>query len=174
MDPSSYKLRLCVPGDEEALSLVASGSFLEAFAGTLDGADILAHCAKNNSAAKFAEWLGLPTMRLAVAEVRDAPVGYAVLCPPDLPVALTPRSDIELKRIYLLHRFQSLGIGAALLGWAVDTAREMGMRRLLLGVYGANHNAISFYLRNGFEKLGTRQFLVGATLHDDLVLGRTL
>ena len=171
---TAYTLRACHPGDEQALSLVASGSFLEAFAGTLDGADILAHCRKNNSEAKYAAWLAEPGIRIAVAEVRGAPVGYAVLCPPDLPVALDPVVDIELKRIYLFHRFQSLGIGAALLAWSVAEARSMCMRRLLLGVYGGNEKAIAFYLRNGFERIGTRQFLVGATLHDDLVLGLTL
>lgn len=174
MDRQSYKLRVCHPGDEQALSLVASASFLEAFAGTLDGADILSHCAKNNSVATYAAWLADPGMRLAIAEVREAPVGYVVLCPPDLPVPLDPAVDIELKRIYLLHRFQSLGIGLALLDWAAEKAAMMGMRRLLLGVYGANEKAIAFYLRNGFEAIGTRRFLVGTTLHDDLVLGRTL
>ena len=174
MDRLPYQVRVCQPGDEGALSLVASASFLEAFAGTLDGADILTHCARNNSVAKYAEWLADSRMRLAVAEVREAPVGYAVLCPPDLPVSLDPATDIELKRIYLLHRFQSAGIGLALLDWAAKAAESMGMRRLLLGVYGANDKAIAFYLRNGFEKIGTRQFLVGTTLHDDLVLSRTL
>ena len=173
-DAPAYTLRACHPGDEAALALVASGTFLEAFAGTLDGPDILAHCAKNNSEAKYAQWLTDPGYRIAVAEIRDAAVGYAILCPPDLPVPNDPATDIELKRIYLFHRFQSLGIGAALLGWSVTEARRMRMRRLLLGVYGGNDKAIAFYLRNGFEQIGTRQFLVGSTLHDDLVLGLTL
>jgi GNAT superfamily N-acetyltransferase len=173
MPDPPYSLRVCQPGDEQALSLVASASFLEAFAGTLDGPDILAHCLQNNSVAKYMAWLADPAVRIAVAEIKGAPVGYALLCPPDLPIPCTP-ADIELKRIYLLHRFQGLGVGAALLQWAANEARSMNMGRLLLGVYGGNDKAIAFYHHSGFGTIGTRQFLVGRTLHDDLVLGLIL
>jgi GNAT superfamily N-acetyltransferase len=166
-------LRTCGPGDEQALALVGAATFLESFAGILHGPDILAHCCHQHAEQKYAAWLASPSARLCLAEVKQAPIGYAVLCPPDLPIALTP-TDIELKRIYLLHRFQKLGIGAALLNWSIEQARTLGMRRLLLGVYGGNEAALAFYVRNGFRQIGTRQFLVGATLHDDFVLGLDL
>ncbi len=171
-DPAAI-LRTCHPGDEQALALVGAATFLESFAGVLDGSDILAHCRHQHAEQKYAAWLTSPDAHLCLAEVQQAPIGYAVLCPPDLPVALEP-TDIELKRIYLLHRFQGLGIGAALLNWSVDHARILGMRRLLLGVYGGNESGLAFYARHGFQQIGTRQFLVGATLHDDFVLGRYL
>lgn len=166
-------LRLCVPGDEQALALVGAATFLEAFAGTLDGADILAHCRHQHAEQKYAVWLTSSEAHLCVAEVKQAPVGYAVLCPPDLPITLYP-TDLELKRIYLLHRFQKFGIGAALLQWSVDHARTLGMQRLLLGVYGGNEAALAFYHRHGFKQVGTRQFLVGSSLNDDFILGLDL
>lgn len=172
-DDPIASLRSCLPGDEHALALVGAATFLESFAGTLDGADILAHCRLSHAEQKYAAWLSSPDAHACVAEIKQAPVGYALLCPPDLPVPIAP-TDIELKRIYLLHRFQKFGIGAALLQWSIEHARTLGMRRLLLGVYGGNSAAIAFYIRHGFEQIGTRQFLVGSTLHDDLVLGLNL
>ncbi|ADW67961.1 GNAT family N-acetyltransferase [Granulicella tundricola] len=170
---SELPIRVCHPGDEHFLSIVASGTFLENFAGTLDGADVLAHLQKNNSVAKYATWLADPQTHIAVSELLNSPIGYAVLCPPDLPVPLTP-TDIELRRIYLFQRFQGTGVGLALLNWSIQKSRDLNMTRLLLGVYGENRKAIAWYHRQGFQTIGTRQFLVGTTLHDDLVLALPL
>jgi diamine N-acetyltransferase len=167
-----YSLRPCVPGDEGALALVGAASFLEAFAGFLEGEDIMAHCRNQHSAAKYATMLASPGTYASMAEVKQAPVGYAVLCPPDLPVPLTPE-DYELKRIYLLHRFQGSGIGAALMNWSVATARSLGKRRLLLGVNDEN-KAVNFYLRQGFERAGTRTFQVGNTICSDLIMAKKI
>lgn len=167
-----YSLRPCGPGSEEQLALVGAASFLEAFAGFLPGESVLAHCRNQHSATKYAAMLAGPETYACLAEVKQAPVGYALVCPPDLPVPTTP-DDIELKRIYLLHRFQGSGIGAALMQWSIETARAMGKRRLLLGV-NAENEAVNFYMSQGFERVGTRKFQVGDTLCDDLILARKL
>lgn len=161
--------------DAQALSLVGGASFLEAFAGILEAQDMLAHVAKNNSAEAFVKYMALPTTRCVLAEAQpgDGPVGYIVCCEPDLPVELTPQ-DYELRRIYLLHRFQGLGIGRALMDAAVEHARQLGRTRLLLGVYGKNHDAIRFYEKCGFQQIGERFFTVGSTTHHDAVMARAV
>lgn len=166
-----YVLRPCGQGSQETLALIGAASFLENFAGFLPGADVLAHCRIQHSAAKYAAWLAAPETCACLAEVRDAPVGYALLCAPDLPVPTTA-NDIELKRIYLLHRFQGSGIGAALMQWSVETSRSLGKRRLLLGVHDGNEKALAFYRRHGFENAGSRTFQVGQTICNDLILAR--
>jgi diamine N-acetyltransferase len=167
-----FSLRACELGSEETLALVGAASFLEAFAGYLPGKDVLAHCRNQHSAAKYAAMLADPATHACLAEVKDAPVGYAVVCPPDLPVPLA-QDDFELKRIYLLHRFQGLGIGAALMEWSVEKARSLGKRRLLLGV-NAENQAIAFYRQQRFEDAGTRKFQVGNMLCDDLIMARKI
>jgi len=168
-----YELRVCGPGDEERLALVGGASFLEAFAGFLEGEDILAHCRKQHSVEKYAAMLAEEETRVCVAEVKGSAVGYAVICPPDIPVPTTA-DDMELKRIYLLHRFQGSGIGAALMEWSAETARSLGKGRLLLGVNDENDKAVAFYLRNGFEHAGTRRFQVGNMLCSDFILAKKL
>jgi ribosomal protein S18 acetylase RimI-like enzyme len=166
-------LRLCVPGDEEALALVGAATFLETFAGLLTGPDILAHCRTHHAASQYATWLLDAKYRLCLAELKGAPVGFAVLSPPDLPVAMT-EEDIELKRIYLLHRFQGGGLGRRMLEWSVAQARSLGKKRLLLGVKADNTAALAFYDRVGFVRIGERKFLVGAMLCDDYLLSLAL
>jgi diamine N-acetyltransferase len=171
----TYRLRHCTTGDEPALSLVGGATFLEAYADVLTGDDILAHAAKNHSAESYAKYLALPTGRITIAESApgNAPIGYIVCCEPDLPVDITG-DDYELRRIYLLHRFQGHGIGQALMQAAVDHARELKRKRLVLGVYGQNHEALRFYSKCGFSQIGERFFTVGATTHHDAVLARPL
>jgi len=168
-----YNLRTARPGDEEALSLVGAASFLEAFAGMLQGPDILAHCRKQHAVEKYRAWLTSANSAACIAEVKQAPVGYAVVCPPDLPVPLTER-DIELKRIYVFHRFQGMGIGKALIEWSFDEARKRGFSRVLLGVNEGNTDAIAFYMRCGFVNAGHRSFQVGDQICQDEVLARVL
>ena len=170
-----YHLRLCTADDNAMLSLIACASFLEAFADDLTAADVLAHCERNNSPEAFARYLAQTTTRCVLAELKpgNAPVGYIVCCEPDLPVEVTPQ-DYELRRIYLLHRFQGLGIGRALMDAAVDHARQLGRTRLLLGVYGENFDAIRFYEKAGFTQIGERDFTVGSTTHRDAVMARRI
>ena len=57
---------------------------------------------------------------------------------------------------------------------AIDDARAMARRRLLLGVLGINERARAFYEREGFTLAGTRQFRVGETVFDDVIYARDL
>jgi GNAT superfamily N-acetyltransferase len=167
-------IRTCVPGDERALALVGRATFLETYAGVLDVADVLDHCNVEHGEPRYAAWLKTPGYRLWLAEVEGgAPVGYAVLGGVDLPLETSVR-DVELKRIYLLHRFHGEGVGRRLMHTALDTATSAGARRLLLGVFDGNHRALAFYARHGFVEAGRKPFQVGSRIYDDLVLGRPL
>lgn len=168
-------IRSCGEGDAGALALVGQATFLETYAAVLPPADILEHCAREHGEARYAAWLADPVYRFWGAVLRETGVmvGYVMLCPPDLPTP-TDAHDLEIKRIYLLSRFQGAGVGAGLMGEALDTARSGGARRVLLGVYGKNAAAIAFYARQGFAHAGVRKFQVGANTYDDLVLARAL
>ena len=171
----NWRLRRAEEADAAALALVAGATFLEAFAGVLDGADIVAHVAAKSSAEAFRDWMRDPgsAVTLAEAEAGAAPLGYTVLTAPDLPVEPAP-GDIELKRIYTLAPTHGGGLGPALMARALEDARALGCERVLLGVYGGNVRAQRFYAKQGFDVVGTRKFRVGATWHDDLVFARAV
>ena len=170
-----WRSRRAAEGDAPALALVATATFLETFAGILDGEDIVAHCAAKSSVDVFVDWLGDPASVATIAEHPDgaAPVGYTILTAPDLPVATGP-SDIELRRIYALLTTRGTGIGCALMASAIADARAMGKARILLGVFGGNHVAHRFYEREGFAVIGERRFLVGKRWCDDLIYARSI
>jgi GNAT superfamily N-acetyltransferase len=163
------------PGDAAALALAGQATFLETYATVLPAADIQAHCIHEHGEARYAGWLGQPGYDFWGAEVAGLGglVGYVMLCPPDLPTP-TAAGDLEIRRIYLLSKFHGGGVGARLLGAALERARTVGAKRIWLAVYGENASAISFYARHGFTRAGDRKFQVGANTYDDWVLARDL
>lgn len=175
-DPMNVDIRTGIPGDEHALALVGQATFLEAFAGALTGPDIVAHCASQHTDGIYASWLQQEGTRTWIAEVTPgaAPVGYLVVVPAKLSLADLRRDDLEVKRIYLLHRFQGSGLGRRMMDLAIDHARRQGAHRLLLGVYAGNRGAIAFYRHFGFRRVGQRQFRVGHTDYDDVILALEL
>jgi ribosomal protein S18 acetylase RimI-like enzyme len=159
--------------DADALALVGAATFLETFAGILDGGAIVAHCMREHSGAAYRRYLeGGAEAWLAEAGSGRAPVGYALLGACALPG--TAGGDLELKRIYVLPRFHGAGVGAALMRRAVARATQRGARRLLLGVYADNERALSFYARSGFDHVADRLFRVGDRDYADKVLARAL
>ena len=168
-------LRPCIPGDEAALSLIGQATFLETFAGVLGGKDIVAHCAQAHAPELYRTWLADPGYALWLVELSpdQAPIGFMVVALPQLPLPDTA-GDLELKRIYLLSKFQGGGLGRQLVSAAIAHSRSVHARRLLLGVYAHNHSAIGFYERFGFHKIGARKFSVGGKDYDDNIMGMSL
>lgn len=168
-------IRRAVIGDQDALALVGAATFLESYAGVVDGGAIVRHCAERHTPAVYHAALETPGHALWLAEQAPgaAPVGYLHLTGPDLPIE-TRDTDLEIKRIYVLSRLHGAGLGRRLLDQAVDHARSAGAERLLLGVYKGNARALGFYDRMGFVQIGTRQFDVGGRVYDDWVLALTV
>ena len=169
------RIRICGPGDEDALALVGQATFLETFAGIIRGSDIVAHCRAQHAASVYRSWLdGGARVWLAEMDPSGAPIGYLVLASASLPVESPSDRDLEVKRIYLLQQFHGKGIGKQLMMEAEQHARGAAAARLLLGVYSRNDRAVAFYERFGFRRIGTRRFRVGEHDYDDLVLSMDL
>ncbi|MGF1543772.1 MAG: GNAT family N-acetyltransferase [Parvularculaceae bacterium] len=169
--PSSAKetLRACSAADAPALSLIGQATFLDAFAGRLDGRDVVAHCRAVHDVASY-ETLLADGAAAWLVERADAPVGYAVaIQPPDLPVE-TSADDAQLLRIYLLPSARGRGHGARLMAVVRDWARERGAERLFVGVFRGDADAIGFYERSGFASVGESLFRVGAHSYADSVM----
>jgi diamine N-acetyltransferase len=169
-------VRPCTAADADALALIGQATFLETFAGVLAGPAIIAHCKNTHSAEAYKEWLANPAYEIWLAEVAvgNAPVGFMMVGPAQLPLQDLSSTDVELKRIYILSKFQGGGTGGKFISEALRHAEKRHATRLLLGVYMNNHAAIGFYERNGFKQVGTRKFNIGGHEYDDFIMGRPL
>ncbi len=168
-------LRRAGADDAAALAMVGAATFLETYAHMIGIADMVAHVRGKNSEEAWRGFAAEPDSALWIAELPEtrAPVGYALLTAPDLPIDIDP-GDIELRRIYVLSRWHGGGLGRRLIEATIDHARADGRKRLLIGVYSGNEGALGFYRRMGCERIGTRRFQVGDAVFDDLILGMAL
>ena len=171
----SWTVREAVFEDADHLALVGGATFLETFAGVLDGDAIVDHCLREHSPAAYRRYLEAGGRAwLVETDPGKAPIGFLLLGAPNLPGSRADGTDIELKRIYTLSKFHGTGIGRELIARAVAHAEKHGFRRLLLGVYAGNSNAQNFYAKHGFTRIADRQFQVGERLYDDVVLAKSL
>ena len=175
---SDLVLRRASEADAGAIALAGAATFLETYAGILDGFDIVAHCEREHSPARYLRWLQSATARVWAVETRHASamvgymVGQVVDDNSDLPLADLRPTDFEIRRIYILSRFQGAGIGRALVERAIADALSLGAGRILLGVHSRNERAIGFYERLGFVTCGTRIFRIGSRDCDDKIMAR--
>jgi len=124
----------------------------------------------------YEAWLADGGSRIWIAEtqVGQSPIGYLVSLPSHPSSQHSRDDDLEIKRVYLLHRFRGNGLGRRLMQEAEKSARARGFMRLLLGVYARNKAAIAFYERLGFHRVGDRHHTIGESVYDDTVMGLDL
>lgn len=167
-------LRRAGPQDAPRLALLGAATFLTAFAHDHPGDALVDHCAHEHAVARYADWLALPDYTFWLAETTlGAPIGYAMLCPPEIDIRPDPGA-VELKRIYTLAGWQGAGLGRMLMEAVIAEARARGAPSLYLCVYAINVAAQRFYARFGFEKVGQQQFMTGNVPFTDWILRKDL
>ena len=169
----NFIIRRCHIGDEASLSLVGKATFLETYAENTDASDLLDFVEAEHSVERYRSWLKSDLVRIWVAQTTlgGSAIGYAV--------ALSESKagldqQMEIKRLYLLHRFHRRGLGHLLLNEILATARKVGIASLFLKVQEQNQSAVSFYHTHGFSVVGREAFRVGTTDYAALVMGLTL
>lgn len=172
--PIGITIRPAISGDEHALGVVGSATFLESYTQQIPGADLISHCQNEHAPEVYKAVITsndpLSACWLAEYSGTKAPIGYAVTSP--VADSIDGREgDIELKRIYVFSKYHGTGTGRELMTRALAHAREIGAQRMLLGTYDQNHRAVAFYERAGFEKVGERKFQVGNQVFNDVVMG---
>lgn len=161
-------------GDAPALSVLGGATFLCSFAHDHPGDALITHIHAAHSESYYKGALADTAQTLFIGETPlGAPVGYAMLTPPNLPVA-TGQADVEIKRIYLLPGWQGDGHGDALMDLFAKEACRRGTHRILQAVYPQNDRTRRFYARHGFEQFGETTFMVGNVPFRGLVHARLL
>lgn len=78
--------------------------------------------------------------------------------------------------IGLLPRYRGRGLGERLMIAAIDAARDRGMERIELEVFGSNDRAIALYERLGFvhEGIRRRAWKIDGRYDDDVLMAKFL
>jgi ribosomal protein S18 acetylase RimI-like enzyme len=82
--------------------------------------------------------------------------------------------SLEIERIYVKKKFQKHGLGKHLLNNAMEIAMEQKKKKIWLGVWEENKNAIAFYQKKGFVQTDAHSFYMGDDEQVDLIMTKTL
>ncbi|WP_026584220.1 GNAT family N-acetyltransferase [Bacillus sp. J33] len=82
--------------------------------------------------------------------------------------------SLEIERIYIKSKFQKHGLGKFLLNKAMEIAMEHNKKKIWLGVWEKNENAIAFYKKMGFVQTGAHTFYMGDEEQTDFIMSKTL
>jgi RimJ/RimL family protein N-acetyltransferase len=166
-------LRLARPEDVPAIAKLARDTFCETFvqgfAVGYPAADLKQFLDASYALAKISTWIADPAAQVLVAEQDGGLIAYAHAGANDLPYVGARPGDGELKRIYISNAAQGAGVGRELLERSLDW---LGARPIYIGVWSGNLKAQRLYAHYGFKPVGRYQFAVGATLDDEVILGR--
>ena len=169
------QLRAPAPADAAALSELGTHSFTEKFGHLYRPEDLHSFLSEAHGEAKVAKEIADPAMRIMLAEKDGTLLGYCKLvmaC--GWPEHARGRSTIELKQLYTAPDATGQGIGAKLMDWALDEARQYGADEIQLSVYADNPGAQKFYARYGFEKVADIHFIVGRQRDEEFLLARSV
>lgn len=82
--------------------------------------------------------------------------------------------SLEIERIYIKNQFQRHGLGKYMLNQVIDIAREQNKKKIWLGVWEKNENAIAFYKKMGFVQTGAHAFYMGDEEQTDFIMTKIL
>ncbi|MGN7410267.1 GNAT family N-acetyltransferase [Sporosarcina sp. SAFN-010] len=100
--------------------------------------------------------------------------GYLKLNVDEAQSEVVDQDSLEIERIYIKSEFQKRGLGKCLLNKAQEIAKECGKKKIWLGVWEKNENAIAFYNTQGFIQSGTHTFVMGDEEQMDFIMTKTL
>lgn len=122
---------------------------------------------------KFARLFDDPNEYIIVSENEDGIDGFIRLSSGKAgPVAGC--STMEISTLYVQPRHHGKGIGRLLLQQGIKYARAAGSVSVWLTTNSDNSPAIAFYVRHGFEKVGTTNFHIQDQAYLNDVLRRSI
>lgn len=169
-------IRIATADDAARLSALAERTFRVTFAADNSAEDMDAYVRARLSVAQLRFELtdAANTFMVAFTASDDEPCGYAKLRVGTADPSVSGADPIELERLYVDRQAHGLGVGAALMHSALDTARAAWYQTLWLGVWERNARAIAFYEKWGFRVVGDHVFVLGADPQRDLIMEREI
>ncbi|OQR53275.1 hypothetical protein CDB3_30995 [Bacillus sp. CDB3] len=97
-------------------------------------------------------------------------VGYVKVNIHDTHSEKTNNESLEIESLYIKRRFQKHDLGRHLLNKVIEIAIEYKKKKVRIGVWEQNKNAIDFYKKMKFVQSGSRSFHIDDEEHKELIL----
>lgn len=169
---TAVRIRRATRADGRLLAEVGAETFSDTFAADNTPENMAAYLAESFGSGIQERELSDPCSRFLIAEVDGTAAGYARLRFGPAPRAVAGRKPVEIVRFYARKRWIGKGIGARLMRACLDEAGGEGCDAVWLDVWERNPQAIAFYRRWGFRKVGAQEFRLGGDRQQDWLMAR--
>lgn len=160
--------------DLPALRSISCETFYDTFAKHNRAEDMQTYLSQHFSDEQLSKELANPHMHFYFIEQQGEPIGYLKLNYHQAQTVLKTPNTVEIERIYVRKEWHGKGVGQALYEFALQQAKSQQLNALWLGVWEHNHQALSFYRKNGFIPFDSHIFQLGNDLQTDILMKCTL
>ena len=169
-------IRPAIENDILLLTELGRTTFMESFAEQNDPANVQRHVADNHVFNVIKAEFENSKNHFFIAEYHNEPAGFMKIIfdeDENQPI-LKDNKCLQLERLYVLKKYQRLGIAQQMLDKVVEIALASRFEILWLGVWEKNVKAIKIYCKWGFEEFGNHIFNLGGDLQTDLLMKLTI
>lgn len=167
-------IRKCTTNDVETIQQIGRQTYFETFVAYNTEENMNDYLNKAFEESKIRKELENPYSEFYVAEQEGKVAAYLKINQSNAQTEPMDSNYLEIERIYVLKEFQKHGLGKQLYDKALERAHALGKSRIWLGVWEHNHNALAFYSKIGFERIGQHSFFMGDDEQIDYIMVKQL
>lgn len=164
----------CTLEDLQTLQEISIETFYDAFKDQNSPENMKAYLEKAFSLEQLEKELTSKFSQFLFVYFNNEVAGYLKINTNEAQTEKMGDESLEIERIYLKNRFQKHGLGKFLLNKAIEIATELNKKKIWLGVWEKNENAIAFYKRMGFVQAGSHSFIMGDEEQQDYIMTKVL
>ncbi|WP_347551361.1 GNAT family N-acetyltransferase [Pseudalkalibacillus hwajinpoensis] len=170
----NINMKRCTSEDSRKLQEIGYETFKETFEEQNSPENIKTYLEEAFNLKQVEKELSNHSSQFFLVSFNDEDAGYLKINTVDAQSEEMDDDSLEIERIYIINKFQKLGLGKYLLNKAMEIAIERNKKKIWLGVWEKNEYAISFYKKMGFVQTGAHSFYMGDEEQTDLIMTKIL
>ena len=167
-------IKKCTSEDLALLQEISIETFNETFKDQNSPETMKAYLETAFNLAKLGNECSNPASEFHLIYSNEIIAGYLKVNSGEAQTEKMDSDSLEIERIYVRKPFHNQGLGRHLINKATEIAIERNKRKLWLGVWEQNGNAISFYNNMNFVQTGVHSFYMGDEEQTDLIMTRII
>lgn len=167
----TISMKECTLEDLTTLQEISYETFNETFREQNKPENIDAYLKNAFTLDKLHKELSDPASQFFFIYLNGRLAGYLKLNTGDAQSEEMDEEALEIERIYIKRNYQKHGLGKVLLQKAEEMSED---KKIWLGVWERNENALAFYKKHGFVQTGAHTFFMGDEEQTDLIMMKTL
>ncbi|WP_088035150.1 GNAT family N-acetyltransferase [Evansella clarkii] len=167
-------IRKCTVADLQKLQEISTLTFNETFKEQNSPENMKAYVEKAFNLEQLEKEVLHPNSQFYFIFIKNELAGYLKVNTSDAQSEEMGEEAIEIERIYIINTFHKQGLGKELLNKAIEIAEKQNKKKIWLGVWEKNENAIAFYKKLGFVQTGAHCFYMGDEEQTDYIMVKTL